>query len=160
MSTDQSKFPPIRRVITGHDKTNVAKVIMESAATNHKGGASGATSTLIWSTHSAPADIAIGEGVELGGKRLGIEGGQKLVGVRGEVCERRGFERSREASERGAVVAAGRGGDLVRQRAHRRNGLRELATQTSGTGERDGVERCLHRGVRPEVKLHGHVCAQ
>jgi hypothetical protein len=30
-------FPPIRRVVTGHDKNNVAKVIMDGPATNARG---------------------------------------------------------------------------------------------------------------------------
>src|SRR5262245_20469176 len=70
--TEPSRFPPIRRVVTGHDRDNIARVIMDGPATNAKGGASGATSTLIWSTDSAPADIAIGEDVEdLGARILG-----------------------------------------------------------------------------------------
>ena len=34
-------FPPIRRVVTGHDKNNVAKVIMDGPATNARGGKAG-----------------------------------------------------------------------------------------------------------------------
>ena len=45
-----SKLPPIRRVVTGHDRDHVAKVIIDGPATNAKSGASGATSTLIWSS--------------------------------------------------------------------------------------------------------------
>jgi len=70
MSTGQPKFPPIRRVVTGHDRNNVAKVIMDGPATNAKAGASGATSTLIWSTDGAPADISIGDEVEDLGARI------------------------------------------------------------------------------------------
>jgi quercetin dioxygenase-like cupin family protein len=70
--SEQGKFPPIRRVVTGHDRSNVARVIMDGPATNARAGASGATSTLIWSTDGAPADIAIGEDVEdLGARMLG-----------------------------------------------------------------------------------------
>ena len=72
MSTGQPKFPPIRRVVTGHDRNNVAKAIVDGPATNAKAGASGATSTLIWSTDSTPADISIGDEVEdLGARILG-----------------------------------------------------------------------------------------
>src|SRR5579871_6384617 len=46
----EPKLPPIRRVITGHDANNLDKVIIDGPATNAKTGASGATSTLIWST--------------------------------------------------------------------------------------------------------------
>jgi quercetin dioxygenase-like cupin family protein len=64
------KLPPIRRVVTGHDRNNVAKVIIDGPATNAKSGASGATSTLIWSTDSTPADCAIGEDIEDLGARI------------------------------------------------------------------------------------------
>jgi naringenin degradation protein FdeH len=72
MSTRRSEYPPIRRVVTGHDEKNVAKVIMDGEATNHKGGASGAQSTLIWITEGAPAEMPVGENVEdLGARILG-----------------------------------------------------------------------------------------
>jgi naringenin degradation protein FdeH len=64
------QLPPIRRVVTGHDRDNVAKVIMDGPATNAKAGASGATSTLIWSTDSTPADCPIGEDIEDTGARV------------------------------------------------------------------------------------------
>ena len=71
MSTP-SRFSPIRRVVTGHDTNNVAKAIMDGPATNHKGGASGAQSTLIWITEGAPAEMPVGENVEdLGARILG-----------------------------------------------------------------------------------------
>ena len=63
------ELPPIRRVVTGHDGNHVAKVISDGPATNAKAGASGATSTLIWSTDSTPADCAIGEDIEDFGAR-------------------------------------------------------------------------------------------
>jgi hypothetical protein len=70
--TEQPKFPPIRRVVTGHDKNNVAKVIMDGPATNARGGHSGATSTLVWSTDCTPCDMPIGEDVEdCGARKLG-----------------------------------------------------------------------------------------
>jgi quercetin dioxygenase-like cupin family protein len=68
--SDSQAFPPIRRVITGHDQNNVAKVIIDDHAGNNKSGASGATSTLIWSTDSTPADVAIGTDVEDLGARI------------------------------------------------------------------------------------------
>ncbi len=71
MNADQTpNFPPIRRVVTGHDQNHVAKVIMDGPATNAKPGKSGATSVLIWSTDGTPADIAIGEQVEDCGARI------------------------------------------------------------------------------------------
>lgn len=72
MSTEQPNYPPIRRVVTGHDSHNVAKVIMDGEAANHKSGASGAQSTLIWITEGAPAEMPVGEQVEdLGARILG-----------------------------------------------------------------------------------------
>jgi quercetin dioxygenase-like cupin family protein len=68
--SDVRKLPPIRRVVTGHDANNVAKVIIDGAVTNAKQGASGATSTLIWSTDSTPADVSIGEQIEDFGARI------------------------------------------------------------------------------------------
>src|ERR1700758_3541272 len=64
------KLPPIRRGITGHGRNNIAKVIIDAPATNAKQGASGATSTLIWSTDSTPADIAVSEDIEDLGARI------------------------------------------------------------------------------------------
>ena len=64
--------PPIRRVVTGHDARNVAKVLMDGAATNWKTSSPGTVSTLIWSTDGAPADISVGEEIEdLGARILG-----------------------------------------------------------------------------------------
>ncbi|MBV8535240.1 MAG: cupin domain-containing protein [Alphaproteobacteria bacterium] len=72
MSTDRPEFPPIRRVVTGHDAHSVAKVILDGAAANTKYSASGNVSTMIWCTDAAPADIAVGEQIEdLGARILG-----------------------------------------------------------------------------------------
>lgn len=68
----EPKFAPIRRVVTGHDTDNVAKVIMDGSATNAKYPPSGNVSTMIWCTEGAPADISTGEDVEdLGARILG-----------------------------------------------------------------------------------------
>jgi len=73
----------IRRVITGHDRKNVAKVIREGEATNTKNPRKGVHSTLMWSTDSMPADIAVGEDVEdLGARILGTappENGTRFI---------------------------------------------------------------------------------
>jgi naringenin degradation protein FdeH len=63
-------YPPIRRVVTGHDANNVAKVIMEGPATNAKYPGPGMVSTMIWCTDRTPADIAVGENVEDLGARI------------------------------------------------------------------------------------------
>src|SRR5258708_37236534 len=68
--SDAPKLPPLRRVVTGHDRNNVAKVIIDGPPNNSKGGASGATSTLIWSTDQTPADCAVGEDIEDRGARI------------------------------------------------------------------------------------------
>src|SRR5258708_37902805 len=68
--SDAPKLPPLRRVVTGHDRNNVAKVIIDGPPTNSKSGASGATSTLIWSTDQTPADCAVGEDIEDRGARI------------------------------------------------------------------------------------------
>jgi quercetin dioxygenase-like cupin family protein len=65
-------YPPIRRVVTGHDANRVAKVLLDAPATNAKRPGSGLASTLIWSTDSAPARIPVGEDIEdLGARILG-----------------------------------------------------------------------------------------
>ena len=61
-------FPPVRRVVTGHDANNVAKVLIDAPATNHK-GAEG-RSTLMWITDQNPADIGVGEKIEDMGARI------------------------------------------------------------------------------------------
>lgn len=64
--------PPIRRVVTGHDANNVAKVILDAPAANARSSPAGNTSTLIWCTDRMPADIAIGETPEdMGARKLG-----------------------------------------------------------------------------------------
>jgi naringenin degradation protein FdeH len=72
MRSDKPDYPPIRRIVTGHDASNVAKVITDGPATNWKSGSPGTVSTLIWSTDSTPADISLGETIEdLGARLLG-----------------------------------------------------------------------------------------
>lgn len=65
------ELPPIRRVVTGHDAKNVAKVLIDGQATNNTGGSHGAR-RLMWCTDAMPADIAAGEGIEdMGARQLG-----------------------------------------------------------------------------------------
>ena len=64
------QFPPIRRVVTGHDPQGVAKALIDGPATNAKYPASGTVSTLRWCSDQMPADIAIGEQVEDMGARI------------------------------------------------------------------------------------------
>ncbi len=63
---------PIRRVITGHGKNNVATVFIDGTAANTKTPRQGIASTLMWCTDAMPADIAAGELIEdMGGRILG-----------------------------------------------------------------------------------------
>jgi quercetin dioxygenase-like cupin family protein len=63
---------PVRRVVTGHDANNVAKVLIDGEATNKQSSRPGNVSTLIWSTDSTPADISVGDDIEdLGARILG-----------------------------------------------------------------------------------------
>ena len=67
-----ANLPQIRRVITGHDADNVAKVIIDEPATNARHSPSGSVSTLMWCTDATPADIAVGEAAEdMGARKLG-----------------------------------------------------------------------------------------
>ena len=74
---------PIRRVVTGHDGNNVAKVIIEGPATNTKTPRDGVASTLMWSSDRMPVDMAIGENVEdMGARILGTappENGSRFI---------------------------------------------------------------------------------
>jgi quercetin dioxygenase-like cupin family protein len=58
-------FAPIRRVVTGHDTKNVAKVLIDAPATNHKHKpGSGTVGTLLWVTDTMPAEMPVGEDAE------------------------------------------------------------------------------------------------
>ncbi len=70
MSAHKPDNPPIRRVVTGHDAHNVARVLIDGAATNWKSTSPGTVSTLIWSTDGTPADISVGETIEDCGARI------------------------------------------------------------------------------------------
>jgi len=70
MANEQPNYPPIRRIVTGHDAKKVAKVIKDGPATNAKYPMPGVVSTLIWCTDGTPADIAVGENAEDMGARI------------------------------------------------------------------------------------------
>jgi len=74
---------PIRRVITGHDGNNVAKVILEGPAMNTKRPRDGVASTLMWCSDRMPVDIAVGANVEdMGARILGTappENGSRFI---------------------------------------------------------------------------------
>jgi quercetin dioxygenase-like cupin family protein len=66
----EDNYPPIRRVVTGHDEKQVAKVLMDSPATNAKRPSPGTVSTLIWSTDSTPAKVPLGTEIEDHGAKI------------------------------------------------------------------------------------------
>jgi len=70
MTQRKPTYPPIRRVVTGHDAHDVAKVLMDAPATNWKSTSPGTVSTLIWTTEGTPADIRVGEAIEDCGARI------------------------------------------------------------------------------------------
>lgn len=60
----------MRRVVTGHDESGKAIVLIDEEATNARKSPSGNTSTLMWCTDQMPADIAIGTDIEDMGARV------------------------------------------------------------------------------------------
>jgi quercetin dioxygenase-like cupin family protein len=64
-----TRYPPIRRVVTGQGADHVAKVLIDGPATNTESPRPGVVSTLLWSTDSTPAAIPIGEKPEDMGAR-------------------------------------------------------------------------------------------
>jgi quercetin dioxygenase-like cupin family protein len=70
MADNRPDYPPVRRVVTGHDAGRTAKVILDQPATNAKFPAPGVISTMIWCTDRAPADISLGEDIEDMGARI------------------------------------------------------------------------------------------
>jgi quercetin dioxygenase-like cupin family protein len=66
----QTGYPPIRRVVTGHDASHVAKVLRDEPATNAKTPQPGLVSTMLWCTDGAPAAMPVGENPEDMGARV------------------------------------------------------------------------------------------
>jgi quercetin dioxygenase-like cupin family protein len=70
MNPEKPDYPPIRRVVTGHDAGNVAKVLIDAPAANAKYPSPGTVSTMMWCTEGAPAKIPVGETPEDMGARI------------------------------------------------------------------------------------------
>ena len=70
MAEGTHAFPPIRRVVTGHDAEGVAKVLWEDEASNTKPPRHGVVSTLVWCSEATPVDISAGEKIEDMGARI------------------------------------------------------------------------------------------
>jgi quercetin dioxygenase-like cupin family protein len=66
----ETGYPPIRRVVTGHDGAHTAKVLIDAPASNAKYPQPGQVSTLMWCTDKSPANIPIGENPEDMGARI------------------------------------------------------------------------------------------
>ena len=49
---------PVRRIVTGHDRSGKAVVIMDGASPHAQRRASGSTATALWRTSATPADIS------------------------------------------------------------------------------------------------------
>jgi len=65
------ELPPVRRVVTGHDAKNVAKVLIDGVAANNA-GPPGRSRVLMWCTEATPTEVAIGEAIEdMGARQLG-----------------------------------------------------------------------------------------
>lgn len=63
----------IRRVVTGHDSSGKAKVLIDGIAMNERAGSSaGQFSTLLWSSDTMPLEMPAGEDIEdMGARELG-----------------------------------------------------------------------------------------
>src|SRR5258706_1861104 len=65
-------LPPVRRIVTGHQTNNTARVLIDGPATNRRVRNADNVSALIWSTDGTPADIRVGENIEdMGARQLG-----------------------------------------------------------------------------------------
>jgi hypothetical protein len=62
----------MRRVVTGHDDSGKAIVLVDGDAPNTRTSATGNSSTLMWCTDRTPADIALGGSIEdMGARAIG-----------------------------------------------------------------------------------------
>ena len=66
----EASYPPVRRVVTGHDNNFVAKVLIDAPATNAKRPSPGTVSTLIWSTDATPGKLPVGTQIVDDGARI------------------------------------------------------------------------------------------
>jgi mannose-6-phosphate isomerase-like protein (cupin superfamily) len=60
MNESSQPGPPVRRVVTGHDASNTAKVLWDTSIAKVKRGKSGFL-THLWNTDATPADVRVGE---------------------------------------------------------------------------------------------------
>jgi quercetin dioxygenase-like cupin family protein len=69
MRNDKLKIPPVRRVVTGHDAHNKARVIRDGIATNVSPRPN-AASTTIWCTESVPVELPLTGDDDLGDRLI------------------------------------------------------------------------------------------
>ena len=68
MTTMSAPRPPhrkVRRVVTGHDGNNVAKVIIDSHADNVKTSQPTSASIAVWASDTMPVEISVGEASQI-----------------------------------------------------------------------------------------------
>jgi quercetin dioxygenase-like cupin family protein len=61
MSTAKPPARKVRRVVTGHDKSNKAKVIIDGFADNVKSSAPTSASIAVWASDTMPIEMPVGE---------------------------------------------------------------------------------------------------
>ncbi len=61
MAAEQAPARKVRRIVTGHDKANKAKVIIDSWADNVKSSAPTSASIAVWASDTMPIEMPIGE---------------------------------------------------------------------------------------------------
>ena len=73
MAAEKTPARKVRRIVTGHDKANKAKVIIDSWADNVKSSAPASASIALWASDTMPIEMPIGEA-----DQVEDEGGRKL----------------------------------------------------------------------------------
>ena len=61
MAAEQAPARKVRRIVTGHDKANKAKVIIDSWADNVKSSAPTSASIAVWASDTMPIEMPVGE---------------------------------------------------------------------------------------------------
>lgn len=61
MTAETAPARKVRRVVTGHDKANKAKVIIDSWADNVKSSAPTSASIAVWASDTMPIEMPVGE---------------------------------------------------------------------------------------------------
>jgi len=69
MTNVEMKVPPVRRVITGHDRNNKARAVRDDIATNISTRPN-AASTTIWCTQKVPVKLPAEGGEDMGARRI------------------------------------------------------------------------------------------